>query len=177
MTREEKLYAMNGATLITIADGLGVKVKCNRTRSGLKEAKSAVIERILAAENAAAKNEAEENVHQSEEIYQPEEIPAPAPVSDITHEDEWEDDSYDEKQEKAAESDQAAEKEVNKKKVTKAGNKGPKPGRGAQLEYDGRSQNICAWAKELGISANTLYGRIYRMGWSIEKAFTTPGRS
>lgn len=175
MTREEKLYAMNGATLITIADGLGVKVKCNRTRSGLKEAKSAVIERILAAENAAAKNETEENVHQSEEVYQPEEIPTPP--AELEPEETWEDDSYDEKQEKAAESDQAAEKEVNKKKAAKTGNKGPKPGRGAQLEYDGRSQNICAWAKELEISANTLYGRIYRMGWPIEKAFTTPGRN
>lgn len=52
-----------------------------------------------------------------------------------------------------------------------------KPKKGAQLEFDGRSQNICAWAKELGISANTLYGRIYKMGWSVEKAFTTPSRA
>jgi len=171
MTREEKLFAMNGATLITIADNLGVKVKCNRTRSGLKEAKSAVIERILAAEKAAEENKPEEK----EEV-----TPDLTPATDITHdqgEDEWEDNSYDEKQEKAAESDKTAEDTVNKKKVAKTGNKGPKPGRGAQLEFDGRSQNICAWAKELGISANTLYGRIYRMGWSIEKAFTTPGRS
>lgn len=171
MTREEKLFAMNGATLITIADNLGVKVKCNRTRSGLKEAKSAVIERILAAEKAAEENKPEEK----EEV-----TPDLTPATDITHdqgEDEWEDNSYDEKQEKAAESDKTAEDTVNKKKVAKTGNKGSKPGRGAQLEFDGRSQNICAWAKELGISANTLYGRIYRMGWSIEKAFTTPGRS
>lgn len=171
MTREEKLYALNGAALITIADNLGVKVKCNRTRSGLKEAKSAVIERILAAEKVAEENKPEEK----EEV-----TPDLTPATDITHdqgEDEWEDNSYDEKQEKAAESDKTAEETVNKKKVAKAGNKGPKPGRGAQLEFDGRSQNICAWAKELGISANTLYGRIYRMRWSIEKAFTTPGRS
>lgn len=52
-----------------------------------------------------------------------------------------------------------------------------KPKKGAQLEFNGRSQNICAWAKELGISANTLYGRIYKMGWSVEKAFTTPIKS
>ena len=52
-----------------------------------------------------------------------------------------------------------------------------KPQKGAQLEFKGKSQNICAWAKELGISANTLYGRIYKMGWSVEKAFTTPSRS
>lgn len=174
MTREEKLYAMSGATLIVIADKLGIKVKCNRSRSGLKEAKSAVIERILAAEAAAA----EENKPEEKEEIAP--ISDPAPATDITHdlhEEEWEDNSYDEKQKKAAESDKTAEDTVNKKKAAKVGNKGPKPGRGAQLEFDGRSQNICAWAKELGISANTLYGRIYRMGWSIEKAFTTPGRS
>lgn len=51
------------------------------------------------------------------------------------------------------------------------------PKRGALLAFNGKEQNICAWAKELGISANTLYGRIYKMGWTIEKAFTTPARS
>ena len=50
------------------------------------------------------------------------------------------------------------------------------PKRGALIEFDGRSQNICAWADELGISPNTLYGRLYKMGWTIERAFTTPGR-
>ena len=48
-----------------------------------------------------------------------------------------------------------------------------KPKRGQLIEYNGKTQNICAWAKELGISANTLYGRLYKMHWSIEKAFTT----
>lgn len=51
-----------------------------------------------------------------------------------------------------------------------------KPKRGALIEFDGKSQNICAWGKELGISANTLYGRIYKFGWSVERAFTTPPR-
>lgn len=50
------------------------------------------------------------------------------------------------------------------------------PKRGALIEYDGRSQNICAWGEELGISPNTLYGRLYKMGWSVERAFTTPGK-
>lgn len=49
----------------------------------------------------------------------------------------------------------------------------PKPKRGALIEYNGKAQNICAWGKELGISPNTLYGRIYKMGWSVERAFTT----
>lgn len=53
---------------------------------------------------------------------------------------------------------------------------GSTPKRGALIEYDGKAQNICAWGEELGISANTLYGRIYKMGWSVERAFTTPSR-
>lgn len=48
----------------------------------------------------------------------------------------------------------------------------PKRKRGTKIEYNGKSQNICAWAKELNVSANTLYSRIYILGWSIEKAFT-----
>lgn len=52
----------------------------------------------------------------------------------------------------------------------------PKPKRGALIEFDGKSQNICKWGEELGISPNTLYGRIYKMNWSVERAFTTPAR-
>lgn len=50
------------------------------------------------------------------------------------------------------------------------------PKRGALIEWNGKAQNICAWGKELGISPNTLYGRIYKMGWSVEKAFTKKPR-
>ena len=52
----------------------------------------------------------------------------------------------------------------------------PKPKRGALIEFDGKSQNICKWGEELGISANTLDGRIYKMNWPVERAFTTPAR-
>lgn len=52
----------------------------------------------------------------------------------------------------------------------------PTPKRGALIEWNGKAQNICAWADELGISANTLYGRLYKLGWTVEKAFTTKGR-
>lgn len=62
------------------------------------------------------------------------------------------------------------------KPKTKSSKNKLRPEKGAQIEYNGKSQNICAWARELGISPNTLYGRIYKMGWSIEKAFTTPSR-
>lgn len=67
------------------------------------------------------------------------------------------------------------EKHGIKPEEKKAGH-APTPKRGALLEFDGKAQNICAWGEELGISPNTLYGRIYKMGWSIEKAFTTPAR-
>ena len=146
MTRKDQLFAMNGATLIMLADKLGVKIKCNRTRTSLKEAKQAVIERILAAENASAEQVAPDNQENNPE---------------------------EEKQEKPAEPSKSEKPEANKEE-NKPSNALKKSGRNAQLEFDGRAQNICAWAKELGISANTLYGRIYKMGWSVEKAFTTP---
>lgn len=145
MTRKDQLFAMNGTTLIMLADKLGVKIKCNRTRTSLKEAKQAVIERILAAENASAEQVAPDNQENNSE------------------------------EEKPAEPSRPEKPEANKEE-NKPSNALKKSGRNAQLEFDGRSQNICAWAKELGISANTLYGRIYKMGWPIEKAFTTPAR-
>lgn len=52
----------------------------------------------------------------------------------------------------------------------------PEHKRGAKIEYNGKAQNICAWAKELGVSANTLYSRIYILGWDVEKAFTYSGK-
>lgn len=52
----------------------------------------------------------------------------------------------------------------------------PTAKRGQLIEFDGKAMNICAWGEELGISPNTLYGRIYKMGWSVERAFTTPGK-
>ena len=141
MTRAEKLYSMNGALLIGVADKLGVKVACNKTRNQLKEAKAKVIERILAAE---AELETEE----------PELVPMPG--ADKLEELKKETQVTEEKD------DQPIEQ--------------PKPKRGALIEFDGKAQNICKWGEELGISPNTLYGRIYKMGWSVERAFTTPAR-
>ena len=146
MTRKDQLFAMNGTTLIMLADKLGVKIKCNRTRTSLKEAKQAVIERILAAENTLSEQAAPDN---------------------------QENNSEEEKQEKPAEPSRPEKPKVNKEE-NKSSNALKKSGRNAQLEFNGRAQNICAWAKELGISANTLYGRIYKLGWPVEKAFTTP---
>lgn len=66
----------------------------------------------------------------------------------------------------------AGEIEAPKKKVATKGTRDNSQRK--QIEYNGKSQHICAWARELGINANTLYNRIYKMGWSIEKAFETP---
>lgn len=149
MTREDKLFSMRGPELIKVADKLGVKVKCNKVRNKLVEAKADLIARILEAEAAAAA--VEEKV---------EEIPANTLVEtpeNITAYVETE--------------DQKEIKLEETKEVTP-----PTPKRGALIEWNGKAQNICAWADELGISANTLYGRIYKLGWTVEKAFTTKGR-
>ena len=41
------------------------------------------------------------------------------------------------------------------------------------IEYNGKSQTLSQWAKELNINYATLRNRINQLGWSIEKAFTT----
>lgn len=42
------------------------------------------------------------------------------------------------------------------------------------VEYQGRTQSIANWARELGFQYWSLRNRIVNLGWSIEKAFTTP---
>lgn len=75
------------------------------------------------------------------------------------------------KEEKEDQPEETPEPKAEEKSVEK-----PKPKRGALIEFNGKSQNICKWGEELGISPNTLYGRIYKMNWSVERAFTTPSR-
>lgn len=51
----------------------------------------------------------------------------------------------------------------------------PKKQRGKDLiEWNGKTQNLSQWAKELGMPGQTLFARIHLSNWSIEKAFTTP---
>lgn len=42
------------------------------------------------------------------------------------------------------------------------------------FEYDGKSQSLRAWATELDMEYNTLYDRINRLHWDVEKALSTP---
>ena len=40
------------------------------------------------------------------------------------------------------------------------------------IEYNGKTQTIAEWAKELGMTYMTLHDRILKFGWSIERALT-----
>ena len=41
-----------------------------------------------------------------------------------------------------------------------------------KIEYKGEIKSLAEWAEILGIKRHTLYHRIYRKGWTIERAFT-----
>ena len=105
MTREDALMAMNGATLIGVADKLGVKAACNKTRTALKEAKSNVIARILEAEAALAAQEPETETAQALETEATQETTADEGEQEPANEPETEDEAT---QESTAE-DQAQE--------------------------------------------------------------------
>jgi len=45
-----------------------------------------------------------------------------------------------------------------------------------ELTFNGKTQTIKEWAAELNIPWPTLYDRVNRNGWTIEKALTTPVR-
>lgn len=40
------------------------------------------------------------------------------------------------------------------------------------ITYNGKTQTITQWAEELGINPDTLYNRVFRASWPVEKAFT-----
>lgn len=42
------------------------------------------------------------------------------------------------------------------------------------ITHNGKTQSLVSWADETGINQRTLYARISRLGWSIEKALTVP---
>lgn len=167
MTREEQLIAMNGTTLIMLADKLGVKVKCNRTRTALKEAKKAVVDRILAVENAAAEDKSEDQVQPTDET-QLADKGQDTPPAELEETEAWEDDSYEDRKKQAAEADKAAEDAVNNKPADRKSKKIK------ELTYGGKTQSIKEWALELGMPYPTLYDRINRNGWSVKEAIEIP---
>ena len=61
-------------------------------------------------------------------------------------------------------------------KITAEEKKTGRGRKGILIEYNGEALNLNAWAKKLGIPGQTLFGRINNLGWTVEKAFTTPVR-
>lgn len=71
MNRLEELNSMTGRMLIAEADKLSVKVSCNKERTGLKESKSKVIDRIIETEKAMKKKSEKSTVpvaHDNNEV-------------------------------------------------------------------------------------------------------------
>lgn len=159
MTRIEELNAMKGPQLIIEADKLGVKVRCDKDHKKLVEAKSAVVNRILKFEAMPKMADDEFTLEQLKEMDE---------AIDLMHQNDPESTETNINKNTQAESKNATEVNEDDEK--------PTPKRGALIEWNGKSQNICAWAKELGISANTLYGRLYKLGWAVDKAFTKGGK-
>jgi hypothetical protein len=45
------------------------------------------------------------------------------------------------------------------------------------IEFNGERLSLTMWARRTGLSRDTIRGRLDRLGWSVEKALTTPVRS
>lgn len=44
------------------------------------------------------------------------------------------------------------------------------------ITHEGRTQLLIEWAEELSVPIRVLHGRLNRLGWSVERALTTPVR-
>ena len=42
------------------------------------------------------------------------------------------------------------------------------------ITFNGKVQSIVSWEKELGFPRSTLDNRLNKLGWTVEKALTTP---
>ncbi len=45
------------------------------------------------------------------------------------------------------------------------------------ITYLGRTKPLKVWAEELGIDRSVISARLCRLGWTVEKALTTPTRA
>jgi hypothetical protein len=46
-------------------------------------------------------------------------------------------------------------------------------GNNIRIEYNGKTQSLDDWSKELDLDYKLLWSRIYRQRWSVERSFTT----
>ena len=49
----------------------------------------------------------------------------------------------------------------------------PLEGGSLLIEWKGEYHTLSVWARKLNIGVQTLYSRLYKLKWSVEKAFTT----
>lgn len=165
MTREEKLYSMNGEMLIEVAAKAGLKI----TKNDLKKGKKKIVPRILEAE--AAKAQTEET---AEEITE-----APRTTREFL---ETVSDVLDGKKRVSnrrkrtatealiSQSEEVSEetKQNTKPKAKKSNLKL------TELTYKGKTKSIKEWAAEINMPWPTLYDRVNRNGWTVEDAIEIP---
>lgn len=60
--------------------------------------------------------------------------------------------------------------------IQEAQNDVPKKKNKREYIYEGKTQNLSAWAKELNMPVQTLYNRLVMKNWPVEKAFTEPAK-
>lgn len=165
MTREEKLYSMNGEMLIEVAAKAGLKI----TKNDLKKGKKKIVPRILEAE--AAKAQTEET---AEEITE-----APRTtrefletVSDVL---DGKKHVSNRRKRTAIEAPISQSGEVSEE--TKQNTK-PKAKKSnlklTELTYNGETKSIKEWAAEINMPWPTLYDRVNRNGWTVEDAIEIP---
>lgn len=42
------------------------------------------------------------------------------------------------------------------------------------IEYNGKTQTLMQWCEELGLNYKLIHSRLYKLGWSFEKAISVP---
>lgn len=102
-------------------------------------------------------------------------------IQDAAENDEnvADDKNIDEAVENASESTQEASENSNEESIADESAEAPeKPSNKKQdlIEYNGKTQSLSAWARELNMPGQTLYARLHISNWPVEKAFTTPSR-
>lgn len=86
------------------------------------------------------------------------------------------DKNIDEAVENASESAQEAPESATEESIADESTKKPSNKKQDLIEYNGKTQSLSAWARELNMPGQTLYARLRISNWPVEKAFTTPSR-
>lgn len=58
--------------------------------------------------------------------------------------------------------------------VEQACTRGPLPIKHRMLTFRGETLSVTDWSLRIGVAASQIHGRLDRLGWSVERALTTP---